>query len=56
MKFIVFIYVMDPVESPSRGRSVWIAESAEMLETVRAFGLSRRLAPFFDLEARAFCS
>jgi hypothetical protein len=56
MKFIVFIYDVKPDESLSRGRSVWVAESAEMLETVRVFGLSPRLAPLFDLEARAFCS
>ena len=56
MKFIVFIYVMKPVETFPIGRSVSIAESAEMFETVRVFRLSPRLAPFFDIEARAFCS
>jgi len=54
MKFNVFIYGMNPDESFPKGRSVSIAESAEMLETVRGFGLSPQLAPLFDLEARAF--
>jgi hypothetical protein len=56
MKFIVFIYIMKPVETFPIGRSVSIAESAEMIEAVRVFGLSPRLALFFELEARAFCS
>jgi len=56
MKFIVFIYIMKPVETFPIGRSVSIAESAEMFEAVRVFGLSPRLALFFELEARAFCS
>ena len=56
MKFIVFIYVMKPVERFPIGRSVSIEESAEMFEAVRVFGLSPRLVPFLDLEARAFCS
>jgi hypothetical protein len=56
MKFIVFIYVMKSVETLPIGRSVSITESAEMFEAVRVFGLSPRLAPFLDLEARAFYS
>jgi len=56
MKFNVFIYVVNSVESFPRGRSVFIAERAERHETFRFFGLSPRLASFFNLEARAFCS
>jgi hypothetical protein len=54
MKFNVFIYVVNSDESLPWGRSVLIAESAEMLETVRVYG-ARRVS-FFDIEARAFCS
>jgi len=56
MKFNVFIYVVNPVESLPRGRSVLIAESAEMLETVRVFGGGPQGVSFFNIEARAFCS
>ena len=56
MKFNVFIYVVNPVESLPRGRLVWIAESAEIPETVRVFGPSLQLVFFFNIEARAFCS
>jgi hypothetical protein len=56
MKFNVFIYVVNPVESLPRGRSVLIAENAEMLETVRVFGGRPRLVSFFNIEARAFFS
>jgi hypothetical protein len=38
MKFNVFFYVVNPVESLPKGRSVLIAESGEMLGTVRVFG------------------
>src|ERR1700674_848543 len=38
MKFNVFFYVVNPAESLPRGRSVLIAECAEMLGTVRVFG------------------
>ena len=56
MKFNVFIYAVNSVESFPRGRSVFIAERAERHETFRFFKLSPRLVSFFNLEARAFCS
>jgi hypothetical protein len=56
MKFNVFIYVVNPIESLPRGRSVLIGESTEMLDAVRVFGDSSRRVSFFNLEARAFYS
>ena len=44
MRFVVLVYVVNPIESIRNGRPVIMMECAEMLESFRLFRLRLRLA------------